>query len=141
MTDEQILQVKRSWRYFRTLDPFLIGDVFYSKLFLDAPEVKHMFHTSREEQSKKIVDMLSLIVGHLHVIQEVNEDIIQLAKRHVQYGVKAQHYKFVGTALLWTLEQGMGNDWTPKVKDAWTACITELADTMIKASGYPSKIA
>ncbi|HZV45450.1 MAG TPA: globin domain-containing protein [Saprospiraceae bacterium] len=141
MTDEQILQVKRSWRYFRTLDPFLIGDVFYSKLFLDAPEVKSMFHTSREEQSKKIVDMLSLIVGHLHVLHEVNDDIIQLAKRHVQYGVKAHHYKFVAVALLWTLEQGLGKDWTAKVKDAWTACFTELTDTMIKASGYSSKIA
>ena len=56
-----------------------------------------------------------------------------MAQRHVGYGVKPAHYKLVGNALLWTLEKGLGDDWTQDVKAAWTACYTILADTMIKS--------
>jgi hemoglobin-like flavoprotein len=136
MTGEQILLVKRTWIFFRGLDPVLVGDVFYSKLFLDAPELKPLFHTAKEEQSKKIVDMLSVIVGHLHILDELNEDISQLARRHVHYGVRAHHYKLVGTALLWMLQHGLGQDWNEKVKEAWAACFSILSESMIKASGY-----
>ena len=65
---------------------------------------------------------------------ELTEDIKQLAIRHVAYGVKITHYKFVGEALLWTLEQGLGKDWNEEVESAWTACYTTLSETMIKAA-------
>jgi hemoglobin-like flavoprotein len=141
MTDEQIRLVKRTWIYFRGLDPIYVGDVFYGKIFLDAPELKNLFHTSRAVQSAKVVDMLSVIVGHLHIINELDEEITQLAKRHVQYGVKAHHYKVVGNALLWTLQQGLGQDWNEEVKEAWAACFSVLSENMIKASGYSTNVA
>lgn len=52
MTDEQVSLVKNSWKMFQAMNPVLVGDVFYSKLFMTAPRLKHMFHISREEQSK-----------------------------------------------------------------------------------------
>ena len=61
-------------------------------------------------------------------------DIAAMAQRHVAYGVKPAQYKKVGEALLWTLEQGLGNDYTPQVKEAWTKCYTTLANAMINAS-------
>jgi hemoglobin-like flavoprotein len=48
--------------------------------------------------------------------------------------VRDQHYDTVATALLWTLEQGLGSDFTPEVKDAWTAAYTVLAGTMKHAA-------
>jgi len=141
MTEEQVALVKRSWNFFRDLDPIFVGDVFYGKIFLDAPELTKLFHTSRDQQSRKLVDMLSVIVGHLHILNELNDEITQLAKRHVQYGVKAHHYKIVGTALLWTLQKGLGQDWNEKVKEAWAACFSTLSDAMIKASGYSTTTA
>jgi hemoglobin-like flavoprotein len=65
MNTEQTGLVKRTWKIFRDIDPVLIGDVFYSKLFLEAPHVKHLFKIPREEQSKKLIEMLSVIVGRL----------------------------------------------------------------------------
>ncbi len=53
MTAEQISLVKQTWKIFRDINPTIIGDVFYSKLFVDVPQVKHMFKNSREEQSGK----------------------------------------------------------------------------------------
>lgn len=139
MTEVQIALVKQTWSFFRKLDPVLVGDVFYGKLFVLSPELKGMFHASMDLQSKKIVDMLSLIVGHLHALDQLSDDIAQLAQRHVDYGVKAHHYKIVGTALLWTLQHGLGRDWNEQVKDAWETCFTILSDSMIKASGYSTK--
>ena len=139
MTEGQILLVKRSWNIFREIDPFLIGDVFYSKLFFDMPHLEHLFHASREEQAKKLVGMLTTIVGRLDHLHELTEEIKQLAIRHTHYGVKQHHYKAVGTALLWTLQQGLGSDWNKEVSEAWTACYQVLSDTMINASGYKNK--
>jgi hemoglobin-like flavoprotein len=139
MTKEQILLIKKTWSVFREIDPVLIGDVFYSKLFFDTPHLENLFHTPKEDQSKKLVEMLSVIVGRLDRLEELTEEIKQLAIRHVQYGVKEQHYKAVGTALLWTLQQGLGSDWNEKVKEAWAVCFQILSDTMINASGYKNR--
>jgi hemoglobin-like flavoprotein len=139
MTTEQILLVKKSWSIFREIDPVLVGDVFYSKLFFDMPYLEKLFHTPKEEQSRKLIEMLSVIVGRLDRLEELTEEIRQLAIRHVQYGVKEQHYKAVGAALLWTLRQGLGNDWNEKVNQAWATCFQILSETMINASGYKNR--
>jgi hemoglobin-like flavoprotein len=136
MTTEQIALVKKTWKIFRDIDPVLIGDVFYSKLFVDVPQVKYMFRITRAEQSRKLIEMLNAIIGRLDKLDELTEDIRQLAQRHVRYGVQPFHYKQVGVALLWTLQQGLGTDWSKDVETAWEACYKILADIMISASGY-----
>ena len=136
MTKDQILLIKKTWSIFREIDPVLIGDVFYSKLFFDMPQLENLFHTPKDDQSKKLVNMLSVIIGRLDNLEALTEEIKQLGIRHVQYGVKEQHYKAVGTALLWTLQQGLGRDWNEDVRKAWSVCFQILSDTMINASGY-----
>lgn len=139
MTKEQILLIKKTWSIFREIDPVLVGDVFYSKLFFDMPYLEKLFHTPKEQQSRKLIEMLSVIVGRLDNLEALTEEIKQLATRHVQYGVKEHHYKAVGAALLWTLQQGLGKDWNEKVKEAWASCFHVLSTTMINASGYKTR--
>jgi len=136
MTKEQILLIKKTWSIFREIDPVLVGDVFYGKLFFDMPYLEKLFHTPKEEQSRKLIEMLSVIVGRLDNLEELTEEIKQLSIRHVQYGVKEHHYKAVGSALLWTLQQGLGRDWNEEIKEAWGSCFQVLSTTMINASGY-----
>lgn len=119
---------------FRSIDPILVGDAFYSKLFTDTPALRKMFPKNMNEQYRKLMDMLSTVVARLDNINELTDDIAAMAQRHIQYGVRPAHYKLVGKALLWTLEQGLGNDWTPEVQAAWIKCYTILSDTMINAS-------
>lgn len=57
-----------------------------------------------------------------------------MAERHVGYGVKMSHYKLNGEDLLWTIEKGLGNDWSPPVKAALTKANIVLSETMINAS-------
>jgi len=80
--------------------------------------------------------MVSMIVGRLHEIDAVTGDIREMGKRHVNYGVKPAHYKAVGDSLLWTLKQGLGQDWNAELREAWASCYQLVADTMIDASGY-----
>ncbi|HLP36442.1 globin domain-containing protein [Lacibacter sp.] len=134
MTKEEIILIKRTWKLFREINPAVVGDTFYSKLFLDNPSVRKMFPKEMNQQYQKLIDMLSIVVGRLDNLDELSSDIAAMAQRHVAYGVKPAQYKKVGEALLWTLEQGLGKDFTPEVKEAWTKCYTTLADTMIKAS-------
>lgn len=134
MTTEQIILIKKSWRLFRQIDPQLVGGVFYDKLFSDQPSLQRLFKTSIEEQSQKLIDMLSAIIMHLDQLDALTGEIEALAIRHVHYGVKPEHYKAVGIALLWTFQQGLGADWTEAMKDAWTVCYTHLSRTMIGAA-------
>jgi hemoglobin-like flavoprotein len=48
----------------------------------------------------------------------------------------AEHYQPVGEALLWTLEKGLGADFTLPVKAAWTEAYKTLSGVMI-AAAYP----
>jgi hemoglobin-like flavoprotein len=139
MTVEQIKLVKSTWRMIRQVDPALVGDLFYSKLFADTPSLRHLFPKRMEGQYRILIDMLNTVIARLERLDELSVEIADMARRHVDYGVRPAHYKMVGTALLWTLQQGLGKDWTPEVKDAWLKCYTTLSDTMISASALQPK--
>jgi hemoglobin-like flavoprotein len=139
MTEHQISLIKNSWNQVRSLDPVLVGDVFYSKLFVEAPELYHLFKTPRPEQSKKLIGMISVVVAKLDKLSDLTYDIEQLAKRHVRYGTQPEHYTVVGSALLWTLEVGLSTSWNEELKEAWSLCYGILSSTMIKASEYATE--
>ncbi len=139
MNEKQIKLVKSSWSLFRKIDPQIIGDVFYSRLFQQMPSLKAMFRSPMNDQYTKIVDTLSMIVSRLDNLEQITEEITQLAIRHTGYGVRPAHYKLVGDALLWTLEKGLGNDWNEETAGAWSLCYKLLSDTMIQAADSAPK--
>src|SRR5512138_3634992 len=112
MKESDIILIKRSWRVFREMDPSVIGDAFYSKLFSYNKSLRKMFPRNMIQQYQKLMDMINTIIARLDKLDELNDEISAMARRHVQYGVRPGHYKLVGDALLWTLRQGLGNDWT-----------------------------
>jgi hemoglobin-like flavoprotein len=134
MTEKQIAAVKKSWKIIAQINPEIVGDVFYSKLFLETPELRRLFTTDRAEQSRKLVMMLTYIITRLDRLETLKTDIQALAIRHVQYGVLDSHYQKVGTALLWTLEKALGNDFDGFTKQAWIDCYTMLSEAMITAT-------
>ena len=105
--------------------------IFYDRLFEVAPSVKAMFPADMTEQRKKLMMMLAAVVGGLKNLDSILPAASALAKRHVGYGAKPEHYPVVGGALLYTLEKGLGEDWTPELADAWTAAFGTLSGYMI----------
>ena len=112
--------------------------IFYDRLFEVAPSVKAMFPTDMTEQRKKLMATLAVVVNGLSNLESILPAASALAVRHVGYGAKPEHYPVVGGALLWTLEKGLGEDWTHEVAAAWTAAYGTLSGYMIsEAYGRP----
>jgi hemoglobin-like flavoprotein len=106
--------------------------LFYDRLFEVAPPVRAMFPDDMTEQRKKLMATLAVVVNGLSNLEAVLPAASALAKRHVSYGAKPEHYPVVGGALLWTLENGLGDAWTPEVAEAWTAAYGTLSGYMIE---------
>ena len=112
--------------------------MFYDRLFEIAPQVKAMFPADMTEQRKKLMATLAVVVNGLSNLESILPAASALARRHVAYGARAEHYPVVGSALLWTLEKGLGDGWTPDIAGAWTAAYTTLSGFMIEqAYGRP----
>lgn len=108
--------------------------MFYARLFEIDPALKLLFTTDITDQGRKLMRMLGMAVNGLDRLDELVPVVQQLGVRHKQYGVMDEHYDTVAVALLWTLEQGLGPDFTPDVKDAWVAVYAVLASTMKQAA-------
>src|SRR5215468_843300 len=137
MTQDQIAVVQQSFaKVVAIADRAAI--VFYNRLFEVAPQFKAMFPADMAEQRQKLMATLSAVVYGLSNLESVLPAASALAKRHVAYGTKPEHYPVVGSALLWTLERGLGDAWTREVADAWTAAYGTLSGYMIEqAYGGP----
>ncbi|MGM4896467.1 globin family protein [Tardiphaga sp. 839_C3_N1_4] len=107
------------------------AELFYGRLFEVAPQVKPMFRGDMKEQGRKLMATLGVVVTGLTRLETVLPAASALAKQHVAYGVEAEHYPIVGGALLWTLEKGLGDAWTPELAAAWTAAYGTLSGYMI----------
>ena len=105
--------------------------LFYGRLFEIAPEVKPLFHGDMAEQRRKLMTTLGVVVNGLKNLDAVLPAARALAVKHVAYGVKAAHYAPVGEALIWTLDRGLGADFTSEVRSAWLAAYGALSGVMI----------
>lgn len=108
--------------------------LFYSRLFEIAPDVQPLFKNDMQAQGRKLMTTLALIAGALRNLDTVLPAIKLMAVNHVKYGVLPGHYRSVGEALLWALEQGLGSNYTPDVAAAWGATYALLSETMITAA-------
>jgi hemoglobin-like flavoprotein len=133
MTPEQKVLVQTS---FAKVAPIAdaAAAMFYTRLFEIDPALKPLFTTDITEQGRKLMRMLGMAVNGLDRLDQLVPVVQQLGVRHKQYGVMDEHYDTVAVALLWTLEQGLGPDFTPEVQDAWVAVYTVLASTMKQAA-------
>jgi hemoglobin-like flavoprotein len=110
------------------------AELFYNRLFELDPSVRHMFPENVTEQGRKLMATLKVAVNGLTKLDTIVPVVQQLGARHQALGVHDSHYDTVGAALLWTLEQGLGNEFTAEVNDAWTATYTLVADVMKDAA-------
>ena len=100
MTHDEIAQIKRSWKLLRSLDPLLVADVFYSKLFSLHPPMRRLFPTEMQTQYQKLMDMLGILVARLDTENSNAQAIMDMGARHQQYGARPAHYRYVGNALV-----------------------------------------
>jgi hemoglobin-like flavoprotein len=130
MTPEQVNLVQQSFAKVAPISE-QAAVLFYDRLFEIAPSVKAMFPEDMTEQRKQLMATLAVVVNGLSDLKSILPAASALAQRHVAYGAKPEHYPVVGSALLWTLEKGLGEGWTPDVAAAWTEAYGLLSGFMI----------
>ena len=133
MTPEQKVLVQTS---FAKLAPIAdtAATLFYDDLFQRNPRLRTLFKGDMTEQRQKLMSMLGTAVANLRQWDKIAAAMQALGKRHITYGVVPADYETVGAALVATLEKGLGGDFTPEVRDAWTACYTSIVSEMLSAT-------
>ena len=133
MTPEQIALVQRTFEKVRPISE-TAAELFYGRLFALDPSVRPLFKGDMKEQQRKLMDTLEIMAKGLSVQEVILPALKGLGKRHAGYGVKPEHYGTVGSALLWTLQQGLGEEFTPEVREAWAEAYNLMAGVMKEAS-------
>jgi len=133
MTPEEVKLVKDSWLKVVPITE-TAAELFYGKLFELDPSLKPMFKGDMKEQGRKLMAILNTAVNALDKLDTIVPAVQEMGRRHVDYGVKDEHYDTVGEALIWTLGAGLKDDFTEDTKAAWIGVYTLVATTMKEAA-------
>jgi len=130
---ETIQLVRTSWTKIAAIAPHA-AVLFYKNLFSVAPKLRLLFKGDMEQQGASLMRMIGAAIERLDDMQTLVPMIQDLGRRHAAYGVRVADYESVRIALLRTLEQGLGSDFTPATKVAWARVFGILSATMIGAA-------
>jgi len=140
MTPEQKILVQKSFEHVLPIAD-VAAELFYERLFELDPSLRPLFRGDMKTQGRALMSMIKVAVAGLDNLERIVPAVQSLGKRHATYGVTDAHYDTVATALLWTLEQGLGEAFTPEVKAAWVEVYTILATTMKEAAAEVEEVA
>tara|TARA_R110000868_G_scaffold32759_44_gene119465 strand:+ start:495 stop:941 length:447 start_codon:yes stop_codon:yes gene_type:complete len=111
-----------------------ITTVMYARLFQDA-EVKRMFDQAAQVSGEQPKRLAAAILGYAENIDKLGAldgAVARMVARHVQTGVKPEHYPKVAAALLPAIREVLGEQVaTDAVLDAWAEAYQFLADILI----------
>lgn len=139
MTPEHKQIVRSTWQQVTPIAD-QAAQMFYDRLFELDPKLRTLFSdTDMAKQRQKLFQSLAFVVNGLEDLSPVVAELETLGRDHVGYGVTDRDYDTVGTALLWTLEQGLGPAWTPEASTAWTEAYTLVAGVM-RAAAEPAQV-
>ena len=133
MTPTQIELVKTSWEKVKPISE-QAAELFYGRLFELDPSLRPLFKGDMKEQGRKLMATLGLAVSSLGKLETILPAVQELGRRHVKYGVPDESYATVAQALLWTLEQGLGDAFTDDHREAWTQTYLTLSNVMLEAA-------
>jgi nitric oxide dioxygenase len=118
--------------------------LFYRRLFELDPDLRPLFKVALVQQERKLIDMLCVAVFGLDRLNRLLPALRLLGERHLNYGVKLEHYAIVREALLWALAERLAEEFTPELRSAWSAVYQLFSETMqqhsyTSYSGLPDK--
>lgn len=117
-------------------------DLFYDRVFEIAPEAAPLFAgTDMAKQKEKLLSTLVLLRQSLRGIDAIVPSLKELGARHAGYGVVADHYPVVGSALLWAMSCVGGPDWAPEFTAAWSDAYAAVQSIMLSGAEEASPAA
>ncbi|WP_144187081.1 globin domain-containing protein [Elioraea rosea] len=137
LSQDEIDLMRASFRQVATA-PAVAATLFYDRLFAIAPEARPMFPPDMEAQGAKLISTLGIVVSQLHDMAGMQPVLAALAKRHVGYGVRPEHYALLAGPLEWMLARSLGERYTPELAAVWRKSFAGLTEAMITAA-YPAE--
>ena len=107
------------------------GELLYGRVFELAPETRALFDDDIRPQAKRLMGAVKAAVNGLDHLDDLVPFLVKLGARHVRYGVRPEHFGIGAEALMWTLERGLGDAFTPPVRDAWMEAWNAIATAML----------
>ena len=134
MTPAEQELIRSSWA---AVEPMAddAAKLFYARLFHLDPRAAALFRSAdMEKQRMVLIQTLRVVVRNIDRLDQIIPEVEALGRRHAGYGVEAEQYATVGSALLWTLERGLGDKFTPATAYAWADAYRRLSSAMIEAA-------
>jgi hemoglobin-like flavoprotein len=111
-----------------------VSEIFYAELFAIDPSLRGMFVGDMRDQNRKLFAALNSIARSIHAPHQFLDDVEGLAKKHIDYGVRPEHYTYFGNALLRTLKKQLGTEFTAELCDAWAEAFKTVTKIMKEAA-------
>jgi hemoglobin-like flavoprotein len=108
--------------------------LFYGRLFEIAPNLRPLFKIDIRVQARKLMDTLSTVVAALDNFEALHDQLTDLGRKHVGYGVQPQDYDTLRKALLWALGQALGPEFDRETKAAWNELLTAISTVMLEGA-------
>ncbi len=134
MNQDQKDVIRRTWALVTPIAD-IAATLFYDRLFEIDPPTRLLFRAEGlDEQRSKLMQTLDALVRGLDQLDDLAPVLEELGRRHVRYGVQDAHYDSVGAALLWTLERGLGANWSDEAREAWSEVYGLASEIMKQAA-------
>ena len=134
MTPDRQQLIRSSWS---AVEPIAddAAKLFYARLFELDPRAAALFHHADMEQQRMVLmQTLAVVVSNIDRLDQIVPEVEALGRRHTGYGVRPELYSTVGSALLWTLERCLGDEFTAETAHAWADAYRRLSSAMIEAA-------
>jgi hemoglobin-like flavoprotein len=130
MTPDHVKLIRESWSAVAPIAD-AAAELFYRRLFEIDPDTRPLVAgTDMARQRGRLLEAMGLVVARADRIGSLVPQLEALGRRHAGYGVRDRHYETVGAALIWTLEQGLGEGFDAETRAAWTEAYALVSGAM-----------
>lgn len=133
LNDQQRKLLRGSWARV-AMDPDFTAQLFYGRLFTQRPDLRAMFGTDIKVQGRKLMDTLNYVIDHLDQPETLAAPVRDLGVRHKGYGAVMADYDDVGAALIWSLQNVLGDNFKQDAEVAWATAYGQIASAMTDAT-------
>lgn len=107
--------------------------IFYARLFMTSPELRPLFQSDMESQKRRLMSSLAQIVDFYRVGVDPTSYLAHLGRNPQAYGSQRAHFDALGDALLFTLAQVLGQEFSAEIRGAWVQAYAEVSAAILRA--------
>jgi hemoglobin-like flavoprotein len=141
----EVMNVTMSWDKMKSIEGFQerAGFLIYQRVFELEPKARSLFHFTEDEDlmanpqfalhARTMVDMIDMAVGFLGPdLDPLAEDLVELGKRHINYGVPSEYLPVMERSVIYALEELLGDKLTRDVRLSWEAIFHFMITHMVQ---------